>query len=258
MAEEEARGIGAIEVQVEYEVAEEENRQYIKPSQSVRYYISIHSFLQLQITFSSTFCFATRSNMKVTLALLFGLSALPLSLCKPIDTASSATCTPSLLVNGNFETGSLSPWVAVTDRYTGDITAVSITAGDRSTYAGNLLSDVINNPQDFAEMYQYFGPLCAGESYTMQISYKISTESKGTADAYLSLLELTDSLAQTLFEQKISLAGTTVDSLGNAYGEWHSLSYSFKPNSNLLRIAMSAVAEDSSLMSVAFDNISVQ
>ena len=196
--------------------------------------------------------------MKVTLALLSGLSALPLSLCKPVDTASSATCTPSLLVNGNFETGSLSPWVAVTDRYTGDITAVSITAGDRSTYAGNLLSDVINNPQDFAEMYQYFGPLCAGESYTIKISYKISTESKGTAYANLSLLELTDSLAQTLFEQKISLAGTTMDSLGNTYGEWHSLSYSFQPNSNLLRITMSAVGDDSSLMSVAFDDISVQ
>jgi hypothetical protein len=244
--------MGAIEVQVEYEVAEEENGQYIKPSQSVRYCISIHSFPHLQITFSSTFCYATRSNMKVTLALLFGLSALPLSLCKPVDTA-------SLLVNGNFETGSLSPWVAVTDPYAGDITAVSIiTPGDTSTHAGNLLSDVINNPQDYAEMYQYFGPLCAGESYTMQISYKISSESKGTADAYLSLLELTDSLAQTLFEQEISLAGTTVDSLGNAYGEWHSLSYSFQPNSNLLRIAMSAVADDSSLMSVAFDNISVQ
>jgi hypothetical protein len=196
--------------------------------------------------------------MKVTLAFLFGLSALPLSLCKPVDTASSAACTPSLPINGNFETGSLSPWVAVTDPYTGDITAVSITAGDKSTYAANLFSEVINNPQDFAEIYQYFGPLCAGESYTIQISYKISTESKGTAYVNLSLLELTDSLAQTLFETKISLAGTTMDSLGNAYGEWHTLSYSFQPNSNLLRIGMSAVGYDSSLMSVAFDNISVQ
>ena len=47
MAEEEAE-IGAVEVQLEYDVAEEGNGQYIKPFQSVRYCISIHSFLHLK------------------------------------------------------------------------------------------------------------------------------------------------------------------------------------------------------------------